>query len=118
MEFRHDTHGDVTVIMLRGRLDELAASETEQGLSQWLEERPAQVVLDLSGVEYISSSGLRVLLMTLKAVQRYGGQLRLCGLTPFVAEVFEIGNFTVMFETYPDQEAAITACSASGSGNA
>lgn len=117
MEIRDEKHGQVTVIALRGRLDELAASETEQGLFKLLQEQPPQVVLDLSGVEYISSSGLRVLVMALKAVQRYDGGLRLCGLTPFVAEVFEIGNFTVMFDTYPDQDTAIAACSASGSGN-
>lgn len=118
MEIRHEKHGDVTVIMLRGRLDELAASETEQGLSKLLAEQPPQIVLNLAGVEYISSSGLRVLLMTLKAVQRYDGALCLCGLTPFVAEVFEIGNFAVMFDIYPEQEAAVAACSGSGSGNA
>jgi len=109
MDIRQQTESDALIVSLHGRLDEFAAPDAEKALYAIVETRPPVLVLDLSEVEYVSSSGLRVLLMLLKSVKHYGGALRLCGLTPFVAEVFEVSNFTAMFDIYPERQAALTA---------
>jgi anti-anti-sigma factor len=100
MEIRQETVNGATVLQLLGRLDELATSEVELAFTGLLKDSPREVVLDLAGVEYISSGGLRILLMLSKALGRNSGRLKLCNLSPFVAEVFEISNFASIFSIY------------------
>lgn len=107
MEIRqHQTDGTI-VLQLLGRLDELATSEVEIAFTGVLKETPQGVVLDLEGVEYISSGGLRILLMLSKAMDRGSGRLVLCNLSPFVAEVFEISNFSSVFSIRTGVEDAL-----------
>lgn len=108
MEIRQETLGSATLLRLLGRLDELATSEVELAFTGVLKESPEQVVLDLSGVEYISSGGLRILLMLSKALTRTSARLKLCNLSPFVAEVFEISNFVSIFDIYPSVDDAVS----------
>jgi anti-anti-sigma factor len=107
MELNRDEEQGVVVIRASGRLDELAAQETEKTLAAVLRESPEKMLVDMSGVEYVSSSGLRVLLMLSKAMKKQGGRLVLCGLSPFVAEVFEISSFNRMFEIRDTAETAM-----------
>jgi anti-anti-sigma factor len=67
------------------------------------------VLVDLSGVEYISSGGLRVIIMVSKALERINGTLKLCGLTPFVSEVFEITNLSKRYEICTDRQEGLAA---------
>lgn len=109
MEIRQSSQNGVVVLTLHGRLDELATGETEQTLMAPVENGAERIVLDLADVEYVSSSGMRVLVAFLRAVQGHGGALKLCALSPFVAEVFEISNLSRLFEIHPDQDAALHA---------
>lgn len=96
----------VDIVTLTGRLDELATTEVEAAFTQTLNDNTGGIIVDLAGVEYISSSGLRVLLMLSRAMKKQQRDLKLCNLSPFVAEVFEISNFSAMFEIYDDIEVA------------
>jgi anti-sigma B factor antagonist len=58
------------------------------------------VVLDLAGVEYVSSAGLRALLLAARQVKGQGGTLVVAALQPFVREVFEISRFTLLFRVF------------------
>lgn len=107
MEIRQQQSNGAIVLQLLGRLDELATSEVELAFTGVLKETTEGVVLDLAGVEYISSGGLRILLMLSKAVERSAGRLLLCNLSPFVAEVFEISNFSSVFSIEPSVEDAL-----------
>src|SRR3990172_5352643 len=62
---------------VKGRVDSTSAGELETALKKLLDDGKSNLVLDLSGVEFLSSSGLRVLVTTLKAVRKTGGDLRL-----------------------------------------
>jgi anti-sigma B factor antagonist len=106
MQIARESANSVQILSLTGRLDELATSEVEQAFTDALNNASGGMVVDLSGVEYVSSSGLRVLLMLSKAMRKQQRTLRLCNLSPFVAEVFEISNFSAMFEIYDDVEVA------------
>jgi len=106
MQITLESTGGATVISLTGRLDELATTEVDQAFTQTLNGEAGGIIVDLSGVEYISSSGLRILLMLSRAMNKQDRALRLCNLSPFVAEVFEISNFSAMFEIYDDIVAA------------
>jgi len=109
MEIRQEKREDVVIIQLLGRLDEIAISEVDGFFSNLLTQGVSRLLLDLSQVEYISSSGLRVLLMLSKALKEPEGALKLAGLSPFVAEVFEISNFGRIFDIYPTTAAATAA---------
>jgi anti-anti-sigma factor len=109
MEITRNQNGEVTVLGLAGRLDAQSAGEAEAAFNQALDEGCQQVLVDMSGVEYISSAGLRVLLSTAKKLSASGGKLVLAGLKPYVQEVFEVAGFTAIFQIYPDLDAGLKA---------
>lgn len=111
MEIRQASEQNITTVQLLGRLDELSVSEVEQAFSRMIREGASQMLLDLTRVEYISSSGLRVLLMLSRSLTKSNGRLKVAGLSPFVAEVFEISNFARLFDIYPNKTAALDAFS-------
>jgi len=65
------------------------------------------VVVNLKGLDYISSSGLRVLLAALKKIRKQNGDIRLACLQPYVREVFDIAGFTQLFKMFDKEEDAI-----------
>ena len=106
MQIHQENREDIWLVELLGRLDEMAAGEVEQAFLAVLDEETEKVLLDMTDVEYISSSGLRVLLMLLRALKQRRGALKICGLSPFVAEVFAISNFQTLFDVYANREDA------------
>ena len=67
------------------------------------------MLADLSQVTFVASLALRMLLTTSKAVQPLGGDLRLTGLQPQIAEIFRKSRFDTLFKIYPDRESALVA---------
>ena len=99
----------VTVVELNGRLDEMSAPEVETLVLPLAERSNTRLLIDFSNVEYVSSGGLRVLLMLSKAAGRAYSSLRLCGLNPFVNEVMEISHLRSNFQIHLSREQAIAA---------
>lgn len=85
--------GELETYVLAGRLDGLNASEHQRALEQMLSSHPAGVVLDMTQLDYISSAGLRVLLVATKAARAGGGDVLLKGPRNEVREVLEISGF-------------------------
>ena len=100
---------DVLVIKLPARLDAAGLSVIEQDFSQTVAAHKGKVLADMSDVNFVASLALRMLLMSLKAVQPHGGDLRLAGLQPQIAEIFRKSRFDTLFKIYPDREAALAA---------
>lgn len=73
------TNGPVVIVPPQGRLDTNSAPEVEKALTDHIERGEQKIVLDLSGLEYISSIGLRVILKAAMAMTRNGGQMALSG---------------------------------------
>lgn len=109
MEFAQQQSGEVLVVRLTGRLDSSAAPGAEQEFAGLLGGGTPHIAIDLSDLEYISSAGLRVLLIVAKKVQQAKGKIALCGLTPNVREIFSISGFDAIFSIQPDAAAAIAA---------
>ena len=106
MDIREETRGDVCVVVAAGRLDSNSAAALEAVLPARTQANP-KVVLDLSEAPYVSSAGLRVLLIGAKAARAAGHKLVLCGLSPSVREVFDISGFTSIFAIEPDVDSAL-----------
>jgi anti-sigma B factor antagonist len=114
LEFAQTRYADVAVIAVAGRVDHANADQFKAGLWPFLADcKPggAQLVLDLTGLEYISSAGLRVLMLAAREAKTQNGILVVCGLQPVVKEIFEISRFNVVFQVFADQRRALAALS-------
>lgn len=110
MQLSQAQYADVLVASLSGRVDHAHADEFKAAVWQALaidEERKDKRVLDLGGVDYISSAGLRVLMLAARRVKWHQGTLVLAGLQPLVREVFEITRFNLVFKVYDTVAAAL-----------
>jgi anti-anti-sigma factor len=105
----------VRILAVQGRLDHAHAKEFEATLLPMLDEcsdKSAPVVLDFAGVVYISSVGLRVLLLAAKKVKAQQGRIVIAALSPIVAEVFQVSHFNMVIQVYPDVPAAVSGLGA------
>jgi stage II sporulation protein AA (anti-sigma F factor antagonist) len=103
------TRGKVLVLKPEGRLDSNTVNAAEADLFSYLEKGETRVVLDLSQLDYISSSGLRLVLMMGKRLSFKEGKLALCGLKPQIREVFEISGFISILTVVGTREEAEAA---------
>ena len=71
-----------------------------------LESQPPRILIDLSGVAYMDSSGIAVLIEALQSAQAYGGNLALFGIPPTVRKIFEIAQLDQVFNLFPNVAAA------------
>lgn len=104
-----DEQDGARVFTLKGRVDGASASDMERAIGDAFGEPGRRAVLDLAGLTYISSAGLRVVLVLAKKARQGGGRLVLCGLLPHVREVFEFSGFLKIIDVAQDRAAAMAA---------
>src|SRR4029453_17157562 len=105
---------DIVVAVPIGRIDHAAAGKLEQSLAPLLAQAQSAkggLILDFSGVEYISSVGLRVLMIAAKQMRGRGAHIAVAALQPVVAEIFAISRFDSVLEVYPSVRDAIAKLS-------
>ena len=107
MELSINKIGDVTTIILQGRIDATVAADIEQKLLSLISGGSCKLVTSLSEVTFISSAGLRSLVAVLKQAKRDGGDLRLAGMGARVKEVFDITGLSVIFNIYASTADAV-----------
>ncbi|MBN2746396.1 MAG: STAS domain-containing protein [Bacteroidales bacterium] len=95
-----------TLINLGGRLDTSNYEEASQQIDNQIDMGQRKLIINLEQLEYISSSGLRVLMSALKKVKALGGNLILCNVPEKIMEVFEISGFNTLFVITKDLENA------------
>lgn len=105
MEVRNSN--TVKVLNLEGALDSQTAAETETRLNKLIMGGNNKLVVNLNGVNYISSAGLRVFLMANKLIKKQNGALSICCLNSTVKEVFEISGFDMIFKIFETEKEAI-----------
>jgi anti-anti-sigma factor len=96
-------HGRIVVVS--GRLDSASAGTFEHELLGLFQDSGARILIDFAGLEYISSAGLRVVLMGAKKARQTQSRMALCGLRPEVREVFEVSGFLKIIDVVADREA-------------
>jgi anti-anti-sigma factor len=90
-------HKPIPILQVSGRLDASTVSILERALLRAMSLGGAVIVLDMSEVTYISSSGLRVLLTVRRQVRERGGDILLSSLSPNVKDVLDMVGFTALF---------------------
>ena len=106
IEIRQEQEGPFKVLALAGRLDTETAVDVELALQDLLGAGERQFIIDLAGIGYVSSAGLRVLLSLAKQLDGGKGTLRLCGLNASVKQVFDVAGFSKLFTIFPDRASA------------
>ena len=97
----------ITIAEFEGNLDTNTAPDAEERLGELLEKGVTKILVDFTTLNYISSAGLRVLLVTTKRLGGTGGSMRLCGLNETVDEVFEISGFSTIFSVFETRDEAL-----------
>jgi anti-anti-sigma factor len=114
MELAAKRFADTVALYPTGRIDHATAESFKAALAPYLAVVAAgrdRAVIDLAGVEYISSVGLRVLMLASKQVKAQGGALAVADLQPVVREIFEISRFNLVLEVFPTLREALAKLS-------
>jgi anti-anti-sigma factor len=108
MQFSTRTSNDIHIVAIAGSLDSTTSPEAKKSLDAVVA-GARKVALDFTGLDYISSAGLRVLLGAAKQLRASGGTLGMFGLNQSVREVFEISGFATILSVYPSEADALAA---------
>jgi anti-anti-sigma factor len=96
------------LVKVAGRVDSSTAPDLEKEFNGLLEQGRFRIVVDMSELKFISSSGLRVLISTAKACRRWNrGDVFLAALTPEIQSTFELAGLTRVFKIFPDTVEAV-----------
>lgn len=110
MDFSSRSFADVVIATPAGQIDHANAQTLQQALAPILNQPPAStraLILDFSRVEYISSMGLRVLMMAAKQMRAKSSRIGVAGLRPVVKEIFDIARFSNVTEVFPSVRSAL-----------
>jgi anti-sigma B factor antagonist len=97
------------VLPLEGEIDLHVSPRVTAALRTLIEQKPARLVVDLSRVTYIDSSGLAALIEGMQNVEAYGGKFVLAGVQENVRPIFEIARLDQVFIIFPHVDAALAA---------
>ncbi len=104
-----ETSGDSVVVIPAGRIDGSTASPFQEALLKLIDEGTGAIVVDFEQIDYISSAGLRVLLLAAKRLQAGGRRIVLCALRDPIAEVFKISGFNEILAIHATRQDAVNA---------
>ncbi len=107
MEIRLQEISGIQVISVIGSIDALTSSELASSITGQIALGKTNLILDLGQVNFMSSAGLRVILMALKETRSLGGDLRLAAPQPGVAKVLDLSSFTSIMKCFPAIEPAV-----------
>ena len=97
------------VLPLEGEIDLHVSPGIAESLRMMTEKKPKRLVVDLSRVTYVDSSGLAVLIEGMQNVEEYGGKFALAGLQETVRSIFEMARLDQVFRIFPTLDAALAA---------
>jgi len=109
MEYKVRTEGSITVLELNGDLDVSSAPTLQAALQEIIDQGGQRVIVDLSDVPFMDSSGLGVLVAAHRRMTAIGGQLALANPAPTLQKVFELTRTNRLFKVYDSVEDAMEA---------
>lgn len=112
MDISAERESGAVIARAAGRIDSSNSREFHSGLEAVLTDDDPAVVLNFEDISYISSAGMRVILITAKSLQSKGVKLVLCSMNDSIREVFKISGFDKIIPIHDSQSEALTAVSA------
>lgn len=112
MEVEQAGIGGVEVFRIRGRFDSTTSPAFEERLRTAIQAGATRLVLDFNGLDYVSSAGLRVVLLAAKQTRAAAGGFAVFGLKPTVEQVFRMSGFSGIIQVLATEEEALAAAGA------
>ena len=100
----------ILTFLCKGRLDGFGSGILESSIRDAVQDDDRSIVIDLGGVDYLSSAGIRVLLANSKMLKKRGGVLALTQVQKYPAQVLDMAGFSLVFARFPTIEDAVRAC--------
>lgn len=97
----------LALVSLKGTIETTNASTLEDAIETIIRDKCYRIVVDLSGVSYISSAGWGIFISEIKRVRREAGDIKLASMKPEVREVFDLLEFNNILKPYPGKAEAI-----------
>ena len=107
IDFKEEKKGDVLVLKIKGRLDAISSPAAEKKVFDCINNGQNKLLLDFSGVSYLSSAGMRMMLSTTKKLKTLSGKLVVCCITPNVMDVLKMSGFDHVLEIAKTEEEAL-----------
>ena len=107
MEITTRKEKNAVVVSVKGRMDAVSSAEFEKELAALMAEGETIFVIDFGELDYISSAGVRSILVAAKKLKAKEGHLALCALRELVEEVFRISGFSAIIPIYESVESAL-----------
>ena len=106
-DVRHENK--VTTVSVKGSVDALTAAKLTETINKQIEENHVNLVIDLSGLAFMSSAGLRSLLGAVKETRSHGGDLRIVSTNPGIDKVLKMSGFHNIAKVFTSQVDAVAS---------
>ena len=107
MDINYGKEGEITIVSVNGRLDANTAPVADKTIKKILKRDCLRMLFDFHMLDYVSSSGLKVILGTAKELKRKEGQIVLCSLSKFVREIFDVSGLNSLIPITESVESGI-----------
>lgn len=107
MNIKKEKIDNFSILKIKGRIDTIHSSALEKEVTQLFDSGEKDLIFNCGGMNYISSSGLRVFLVAQKKAKATNGKLYLCNMQPAIQEIFRISGFSNLFKIFDTQEEAL-----------
>jgi anti-sigma B factor antagonist len=107
MEISTKEYRRAAIVTVSGRIDTSTSTLFEETINNLIENSQYNLVMDLNAVDFLSSSGLRILVTTRKKLREIGGDIVLADPSQRAVDSIEIAGLDKLFASYPNREEAI-----------
>ncbi len=104
VDVKEEKKGDILILRMRGRLDAVSSPSAEKKVFESINSGESKLLIDFSGVSYLSSAGMRMLLSTTKKLKSLSGRLVVCSVTSNVMDVLKMSGFDHVLEISQTEE--------------
>ena len=108
MDIQAEQQDGVLILKPQGRIDSANAHDFQQSMTAGISDRQSAVIADFEGISYMSSAGLRAVLIVAKALRERGAKFALCSLTPTIIDLFNISGFSQVITALDSRAEALT----------
>ncbi len=105
-DLKEEQQGDVYILRIKGRLDAVSAPIAEKKIFESIKRSEYKILIDMSGVNYLSSAGMRMLLSTTKRLRALSGKLYLSNLSVEVLDVLKMSGFDHILDVFSTEQDA------------
>ena len=112
MDIHKERVGDVHVVTADGRLDGIYSAAFANQVGELITGTDPRILIDLSNIDFVTSAGLRAVLLLMKKAKASGGVFALCGVNAQVREILDVSGFADIFTVHPGRAEGIAALSA------